>query len=134
MSMIRGTTAQWKFVLPYEYTEIQEIMIMFWQPNNPELTSPIIKRKSDCTYNESAPNELYVSLRPSETALFSDRYKAKMQASVTPNVGLPFGIKERLITVYSMPDNIIPDGPDHDPTIETEDGWARLDGGKIIDD
>lgn len=134
--MIRGTTAQWKFIFPYTEDQIQEIMIMFWQQNNPSKSLPLIKRKTDCRWNESATNECYVSLRPSETALFSDKYKAKMQLTVTPiyELGLPFGNQETLITVYPMPDNIIPDGPEFDPTVPTENGWSYLDGGNIVED
>ncbi len=134
--MIRGTTAQWKFIFPYTQDKIQEIMIMFWQTNNPSKFLPIIKHKTDCSFSESATNECYVSLRPSETALFSDKYKAKMQLTVIPiaELGLPFGNKETLITVYPMPDSIIPDGPEFDPTIQTENGWSYLDGGSIVAD
>lgn len=131
--MIRGTTAQWKFIFPYTKDQIQEVMIMFWQPNNPNTSLPIRRRKADCGWNESAPNECYVSLRPSETALFSDKYKAKMQLTVTPDpvLGLPFGNKETLITVYPMPDDIVPDDPEFDPTVPTEGEWTYLDGGSI---
>lgn len=133
--MIRGTTAQWKFVFPYTKDTIQDVMIMFWQSNNPDKSLPIIKRKQDCQWSEKDTNECYVSLRPSETALFSDKYKAKMQLTVIPNVelGTPFGNKETLFTVYPMPNNLIPDGPEFDHAIQTVDGWSYLDGGTILD-
>jgi hypothetical protein len=132
--MIRGTATQWKLILPHTKDEIQEIMIMFWQTGNPSPYLPIVKYKTDCRWDDSAQKECYVSLRPSETALFSDKYKAKMQLTVTPNNSLPFGIKEKLITVYPMPDSIIPDGPEFDPEISTETRWSYLDGGIIVED
>lgn len=136
--MIRGTATQWKCVFKYTKDQIQDVMIMFWQPNNPSESLPIIKRKYDCAWNDSATNECYVSLRPSETALFSDKYRAKMQVKVTPNAefGLPFGSKENLITVYPMPDNMMPDDPTpedpEDVPIPPDGEWAYLDGGSII--
>lgn len=129
--MIRGTTAQFKFKLPYSYDELASITIKFWQPGNPSNSLPIFKYKNNC--EEQVENEIYVSLRPSETALFSDKYKAKMQLCAQPSIGAPFGCKEQLITVYPMPDDIIIDDPTVDPEIPTEDGWIVLDGETIVD-
>lgn len=128
--MIRGTTAQFKFKLPYSYDELKNITIKFWQPNNPSDSLPILKYKNHCT--EKDKNEIYVSLRPSETALFSDKYKAKLQLRAQPNIGAPFGSKEQLITVYPMPDDIIIDDPTIDPDISGEE-WIILDGDTIAD-
>ena len=129
--MIRGTTAQFKFKLPYSYDELSSITIRFWQPGNSNDSLPILKYKSNC--EERVANEIYVSLRPSETALFSDKYKAKMQLRAQPYIGAPFGSKEVLVTVYPMPDDIIIDDPTIDPDIPTEDGWIILDGQEITD-
>lgn len=126
--MIRGTTALFKFSSPYSYDEINSIIIKFWQPGNPSKSLPIYKYKHHC--EERGKNEIYVSLCPSETALFSDKYKAKMQLTVQPNIGSPFGSKERLITVYPMPDDIIIDDPTI-PEAPTEEGWVIFDGGAI---
>jgi hypothetical protein len=128
--MIRGTTAQFKFKLPYSKDELIDITIRFWQDGNYSDSLPLFKYKSNC--EERAAKEIYVSLRPSETALFSDKYKAKMQLMAQPIVGAPFGSKERLIPVYPMPDDIIIDDPTI-PDTPTEDGWIILDGGTIVD-
>ena len=128
--MIRGTTAQFKFKLPYSYDELTNITIKFWQPNNPSDSLPIYKYKANC--EERAENEIYVSLRPSETALFSDKYKAKLQLRAQPGVGAPFGCKEQLVTVYPMPDDIITDDPAI-PDVPAEEGWIVLDGETIVD-
>ena len=127
--MIRGIAAQFKFKLPYSYDEIDNITIKFWQPGNLSNSLPIFKHKDNC--EERIDKEIYVSLRASETALFSDKYKAKMQLRARLIDGEPFGSKERLITVYPMPDDmidvpIIPESP-------TEEGWIILDGGRIVD-
>lgn len=129
--MIRGTTAQFKFKLPYSYNELADITIKFWQPGNPSDSLPIFKYKANCS--ERVNNEIYVSLRPSETALFSDKYKAKLQLRAQPAIGMPFGSKECLITVYPMPDDIIIDDPTINPEVPTEEGWIVLDGDTIAD-
>ena len=129
--MIRGTAAQFKFRLPYSYSDLKDITIKFWQEGNQNELLPIIKTKANCV--ERVNKEIYVSLRPSETAAFSDRYKAKMQLRATPIFGASFGSKERLITVYPMPDDIILDDPADVPVVPTEEGWIILDGNTIID-
>lgn len=128
--MIRGTTAQFKFKLPYSYNELESIVIRFWQKGNPSESLPIIKSKINC--EEPRPNEIIVSLRPSETAMFSDRYKAQVQLRATPHFGAPFGSKEYLVTVYPMPDDIIIDDPTVDPIPPSEDEWIILDGDQIL--
>ncbi len=128
--MIRGTTAQFKFKLPYSYDELANIVIRFWQPGNFDDALPIIKQKINCS--EPAAREICVSLRPSETALFSDKYKAKMQLRAQPYLGTPFGSKECLVTVYPMPDDIIVDDPTIDPDNPVEDEWIILDGDDIV--
>lgn len=129
--MIRGTTAQFKFKLPYSYDELVGITIKFWQPGNPNSSLPIYKYKHNCV--ERVEKEIYVSLLPYETAMFSEKYKAKLQLIAQPAIGASFGSKERLITVYPMPDDIIIDDPTIDPTPPTEEGWVFLDGGSIVD-
>lgn len=129
--MIRGTTAQFKFKLPYALEEIDNVTIKFWQPNNPSDFLPIYKHKANCEEREE--KEIYVSLRPSETALFSDKYKAKLQLRAQPTVGAPFGSKEQIITVYPMPDDIIIDDPTIEPSTPSKDGWIIFDGGTIVD-
>lgn len=128
--MIRGTTAQFKFKLPYSYDQLKNITIKFWQEGNYNKLLPIIKNKSNCS--ERVENEIYVSLLPSETAAFSDKYKAKMQINATPFVGAPFGSKEHLITVYPMQDDIMNDDPTIDPDVPTDNGFIILDGDEII--
>lgn len=128
--MIRGTTAQYKFKLPYSYEELTNITIKFWQPNNPNNLLPIFKYKNHC--EKLTDNEICVSLRPSETALFSDKYKAKMQLTARPEFGDTFGTKEKLVMVYPMPDDIIMDDPTINPDHITAGDWMIFDGGEIL--
>jgi hypothetical protein len=128
--MIRGTTAQFKFKLPYTYGELEWVRIKFWQPGNPSTELPITKTKNMCGFVTDKENEVCVSLSATETAKFSDKYKAKVQLRAQPIVGLgaPFGSKEQLITVYPMHDDIIAEDPTVEPSIPTEEDWIVLDG------
>jgi hypothetical protein len=128
--MIRGTTAQFKFKLPYSKDELEWITIKFWQPGNPNKSLPITKNKSNC--DESDSHEICVSLLASETLKFSDKYKAKVQLRAQPLGGIVFGSKQQLITVYPMLDEIIGE----DTVIEdvqTQDDWVIFDGGMVVD-
>lgn len=105
--MIRGTTAQFKFKLPYPKEEISWITIRFWQPNNPSDLLPITKKENCCVVLDN-PNEVYVSLTAEETARFSDKYKAKLQLrGLHTSSGTVFGNKPKLITVYPMDNGVI---------------------------
>ena len=127
--MIRGTTAQFKFKLPYAKEELSWVTIKFWQPNNPSRLLPITKKLGDCVVSDDATC-LYVSLTAEETARFLDKYKAKIQIRARHAVsGTVFGIKPRLITVYPMEDDVIEEDP-YIPS-ENEEGWTILDGGEL---
>ena len=130
--MIRGTTAQFKFKLPYTKEEIQSATIRFWQPNNTN-NLPIIltldsTKLNDCFISDNS-KELCVSLTSEETIRFSDRYKAKTQLRGQHVNGTTFGSRPQIITVYPMPDDMI------DPTLPSanDEGWIVLDGETVID-
>lgn len=132
--MIRGTTAQFKFKLPYSYNELEWIVITFWQPNNPSL-SPIIKNKQECS-PVGMTNEICTSLSCEDTAKFSDKYKAKVQLRAQPIEILqqaPFGSRQHLITVYPMLDEIIDKETPIEPAVPpaTYD-WVVFDGEPIV--
>ena len=124
--MIRGTTAQFKFKLPYPKDELAWVTIKFWQPGNLDNRLPITKQLTNCSTTEN-PNEVCVSLLASETALFSDKYKAKLQLRAQhSDSGTTFGSHPQLVTVYPMHDEII----EEDPTlpVANSEGWVILDG------
>ena len=128
--MIRGTSTPFKFKSPYSLSELDWVAIKFWQPGNPDDSLPITKYKQHC---EERSGEIYVSLSATETAKFSDKYKAKAQLRAQPLYGDVFGSKEKLITVYPMRDDIIEDDTPDVPSEPIVDGWMRLDGGQIVD-
>lgn len=129
--MVRGTTAQFKFKLPYTKEELAWATIKFWQPNNTHPYLPITKKLDHCETSDD-PTELCVSLIPDETMRFSEKYKAKVQlrAYHTPS-GTIFGSHIELFTVYPVNDDIVED----DPMLpaENEEGWIILDGKPISD-
>ena len=130
--MIRGTTAQFKFTLPYKKGSLEWLTIKFWQPGNPSEQLPITKTLANCSSTNN-PNEICVSLSATETAMFSDKYKARVQLRAQPFADAPFGSRQQLFTVYPMLDDIIEDDSAADPEIPTEHGWMILDGEAVVD-
>lgn len=129
--MIRGTTAQFKFKLPYKKSELAWATMKFWQDGNngtPESPLPITKRLAHCTSPEDS-EELCVELSASETMRFSDKKKAKAQLRAQTIEGKTFASQQQLITVYPIHDDIITD--DFTETTE-EDGYIILDGESIV--
>lgn len=130
--MIRGTTAQFKFSLPYNYDQIEVVKIAFWQKGNNGTTDnplPIYKTLSDCVSTNN-PKELLVTLQPVETLRFSTKVKGRVQLSARTYEGIRFASKEQLITVYPIQDdsNI---GDLVVPTPEEDTDFIILDG-KVI--
>lgn len=130
--MIRGTTAQFKFKLPYPKEELLWATIKFWQQDNPNPFLPITKKLEHCDAPANS-KELYVSLTSDETFRFSEKRKAKVQirAQHGPS-GTIFGNHPQLITVYPMNDHIL---DEEDPIMpeNNKDGWIILDGETITD-
>ena len=131
--MIRGTTAQFRFKLPYTKGELGWATIKFWQPGNNGTISaplPITKRLDQCSGSDEE-KELCVALTAEETMRFSDKFKAKVQLRAQRlEDGVIFASTQQAITVYPINDDIITD----DPTMpgENEDGWVILDGETIV--
>lgn len=135
--MIRGTTAQFKFKIPYDFNSLSVVKITFWQKNynGPDETRPlpIIKVLSQCSQGSSS-KELLVSLNKEETLRFTDTRKAYVQIIAEVVGGISFGNSPETITVYPvhndaiLDDNIIPT-----PTPgEDDDGVTILDGSTIV--
>ena len=129
--MIRGTTAQFKFQLPYKYLEIKFAKVVFWQPGNngpsEDRPLPIVKGIGQCY--KSGENELSVKLLPEETLRFTEKNKAYVQLTATMNDETRFASRQEQITVYPIYDDsifgdvVIP-SPD-------DDGWIIIDGGIV---
>lgn len=125
--MIRGTTTQFKFTLPYTKEEIEFVTIKFWQKNNHALT-PITRGLADCA-NPLDSKELSVSLTAEETLRFSEKYKGRVQLrGMCKNTGTVFASKQQLFTVYPLSDDL-----SGDITVPPNDeGWVILDGDVIL--
>ncbi len=131
--MIRGTTALYRFKIPYPKSELSWATIKFWQSNNPSPLLPITKILSNCAVTTTDPKELCVSLTAEETARFSDKYKATLQFRAQhSNSGTIFGCKPTMVTVYPMSDDIIKDNPVFPSA--NEDEFIILDGDNIAED
>lgn len=137
--MIRGTTAQFKFKLPYNVWEVSMVKITFWQEDykGPHYTRPlpIVKTLNQCAQT-SSPNELVVKLNKEETLRFTDKRKASVQLQGKTLDRIAFASKPELITVYPayddsvLDDEILPTPP-IDPA-PGEDEIIILDGEPII--
>ena len=129
--MIRGTTAQFKFKLPYSKDEFDWIRIKFWQSNNPSSLLPITKSQDHCSSTDK-PNEICTSLTSEETARFSDKYKATVQLRAFHTTsGTILGNHPQLVPVYPMRDDIIEEDPTMPPV--NNEGWIILDGHPVVD-
>ena len=127
--MIRGTTAQFNFKVPYPKNELQWVTMKFWQPGNDDTVGlPIIKQKAHCDAEDDS-KELSVSLTSAETLRFSTKFKARVQLRAQHTSGLVFASKEVLVPVYPLADDLT-----QNPVLpgETDDGWIVLDGQEII--
>lgn len=137
--MVRGTTAQFKFSLPYNYEDISIVKVVFWQPGNNGTTTapmPIYKTLSSQDIKEccdpSRPKELVITLSQSETLRFSDKVKAYVQLSATCGT-IRFASKQEMITVYPIyDDSILGDDITPTPGGGSDDEWIALDGEAIL--
>ena len=132
--MIRGTTAQFKFKLPYNVSEIGLIKITFWQENynGPDATRPlpIVKTLKQCNYCDS-PNEVTVKLNKEETLRFSDERKAYVQIQGKTIDRVAFAGKKSEIMVYPIYDDSILDDEIVPTPTPLPDDVVILDGSTI---
>ena len=131
--MVRGTTAQFKFSLPYNYDDLKSAEIVFWQSGNYGTTEnplPIRKSLEQC-YGVEGTKELSVALSPSETLRFSEKAKAKTQLRASTFEGICFASKQEIITVYPSYDDSILDDVVPTPGGSQLGNWTVLDGGAI---
>ena len=143
--MIRGTTAGFKFTLPYPLGKLSRVTVTFWQ-NGYEGTElyplPIIKDFTEFSGSDDS-TELTVTLTASETKRFTDKLKARVQlvartrAIVDGETGneiepsVRFASRISLIDVHPINDDIVEDNPE-DTVPANEDGWVILDGQQIL--
>ena len=128
--MIRGTTAQFNFKLPYKFSELVTAEVSFWQENNVgtvDAPLPIVKTLLSCAETDN-PYELSVTLSPHETARFVVERKGYAQLIAEVADGTKFGNKEWQFSVYPMYEGT--QIPDDDSDL---DDWIILDGGNITE-
>lgn len=109
--MIRGTSQQFKFSIPYNFDELTDVRVAFWQDNNPgteDYALPIIKTLNDCTTN-SFGTVIYVTLNSKESLAFLTDRKAFVQMRATTVDGFPFGCRAKPFTVYPIKEELLPD-------------------------
>ena len=127
--MIRGTNAEYRFNLPYNFSDLDIVKITFWQDGNNGPASdrplPIVKILEQCCQG-GTERQLSVTLNQEETLRFTDTRKAKVQLRASTKAGIPIASKEQLITVYPVKDDSILD--DAILPTPTPDGWIYLDG------
>lgn len=126
--MIRGTTVQFKFSIPRNFSELETVRIVFWQNGNtgPSLDCPlpIIKIKDQCVVLDSE-QEFYVTLDEEETLRFTDKKRAYVQFQGRAQDGIVYASKIREITVYPtygdsvLGTDIIPTPTVNDQNIES---------------
>ena len=104
--MIRGTTQQFRFELPYHYSELVNLKIAFWQEDNQgtgDYKLPIIKsiENDDKIDISDDGNAVYVTLNVKETLAFECDKKAYVQLWATTQTNA-FGSHAKQFTVYPM--------------------------------
>lgn len=131
--MIRGTTQDFTFKMPYNYDDLSLITVVFWQHgySGPEESRPlpIVKYRDDCHVSQNSNKEITVTLLPEETARFIDDRKAYVQLSGTTTSGARFANSPpREITVYPLHRDFVLG--DIVPSSESN-GLIILDGGEV---
>ena len=138
--MIRGTTAPFKFNVPYAWSEICAIEATFTQ-NKDDGTRLSIVKEYDTRWSENAntggftpdgnnPYVIYVALDPAETLLFSEKRKAEVQIKVyCPGKGV-IANKPTKFSVYPINNDSMFDGDPGEPAPGRDDIWI-LDAGEI---
>lgn len=128
--MIRGTTAKFKFQLPYDFSELSAAKVKFWQPGNEGTVShplPIEKMLSACCCGDNS-KELCVTLNQEETLRFSDALKAKVQLRAKLPDDTVFASPQQIITVHPLCEDCVI-GEWNDPAGGNAD--IILDGGVL---
>ena len=134
--MVRGTTAQFKFRLPYNIDEINKnvLQIAFWQEGykgpSPDRPLPIVKVFTQCN-TSNIPNELTVKLNKEETLRFTDERKAYCQLQGKTLDGIAFASKQDIIPVYPVYNDSILDDDITPTPVPDDDDIVFLDGDTI---
>lgn len=137
--MIRGTTSQFKFEIPYDFSDLKSVNVVFWQDGN-DGPSEARKLPLILQYNKddgglpnslswsSESNQIVATFDPEQTARFMDDRTAKIQLSATTTSGIRFASEQQSITVYPIYEGM--EFSDEDVAKPSpNDGYIILDGG-----
>lgn len=138
--MIRGTTAQFQFKLPYPKENIAIAKVTFWQSDNSGLNSQYPLPHEEGYVQSDTGETIYpwnwiddytlsVRLSAQKTLTFTDKYKARVQLHARTTDGIEFASNQELITVYPIAGNA-PLGEEILPS-PSEDDLIILDGETI---
>ena len=130
--MIRGTTAQFKFNLPYVFKDLIYAEIIFWQKGDSfsDAHSVIITKDINSCSGDRNKKEVYVSLTQSDTLKFSDKKHGYVQFRGKVIDGNVFASKQESFIVYPVvSDDIL--GEVNPPTDHDNDGWVIVNGGSV---
>ena len=130
--MIRGTTAPFKFSVPYTWSEICAIEATFTQKKDDGSMLSIVKaydtrwgddaNPGGFTPDDNSPYIIYVILDPEETLQFSEKRKAQAQIKVyCPGKGTVAN-KPAMFTVYPV---------SNDGILEEDPGEPEPGGGNV---
>lgn len=142
--MVRGTTAQFKFKLPYTKNNIELVEVKFWQSGNlkglnedyPLPITKIYRQEisedgsliTNSPWNWIDDYTLLIRLGQRETLTFSDKLKARVQLRLRTVDGLVAASDPQIISVGPAPW----DEPlGNDIINQTDDDWVILDGDTI---
>ncbi len=134
--MIRGTTAQFRFKIPYDFDTLESASVVFWQNGNggPALDRPLpitkTKMNGDLTTLPGNQRVIIASFTREETLRFVTDRKASIQLIAQTTSGIDFASDEEIVTVYPIADDSIVD----DPVIPPSDTPIILDGGLIVNE
>lgn len=100
--MIRGTSQQFRFTIPYDISELSSVSIMFWQPaDNSATEEPFIEKNLE-NCEVLGDKVLSVTLHSEETAQFTTNRKAYVQFVGIVNDGFTFASRIQQITIYPI--------------------------------
>jgi hypothetical protein len=131
--MIRGTTAQFKFNLPYPLKDITSAEVNFWQKADGVVDGKtiLVTRNLMCSGSgDPLKREVYVLLTQEETLRFSEKKHGYVQFRGVAADGSVFASKQEDFIVYPFCKDD-PIGGVTPPADEDDNGWIIINSGVV---
>ena len=130
--MVRGTTAQFKFNLPYQLKDIEGAEITFWQKGDSFSDAHSVIMTKDLRYCSGNPADkvIYVTLTQNDTLSFSEKKHGYVQFRGIAADGSVFASKQESFIVYPLVNGGIIEGGTPPPD-DDGDGWEIINGGSV---